>query len=161
MLSFSLLTNPYYNEACRFPRDPSCICSETLCRWAAALYFQIRPPSEPHSVVAVCSLSVSLWEERCDFPTSAPTMYFFTSLLTFGWHSLSSAFPNPPRLESRLKSGWCNDFHFLKSTLDPRLTRRKDICCTWDQSQVGIEKLHKSRDWLILSILSSVLARRA
>lgn len=107
------------------------------CRWVVLLYFQCRPPSEPYSVVAVCNLSVSLWEERCDFPTSAPTMYFFTSLLTFGWHSLISAFPNPPRLGSRFKSVWCNDFHFLKSTLDPRLTRRKDICCTWDQSQVG------------------------
>ena len=37
-----------YDEACRFPRDPSWIRSETLCRWAVALYFQIRPPSEPH-----------------------------------------------------------------------------------------------------------------
>lgn len=69
-------------------------------------------------------------------------VYFFsTSLLTFAWHRLISAFPNPPRLGSRLKSGWCNDFHFLKSTPDPRPTRREDICCTWDQSQVGKRKL--------------------
>lgn len=39
------------------------------------LYLQCRPPCV--AVVAVCSLSVSLWEERCDFPTSAPTMYFY------------------------------------------------------------------------------------
>lgn len=69
-----------------------------------------------------------------------PPLCTLTSLLTFfGWHSPSSAFPNPPRLGITFirKSGSCNDFHFLKSTLDPRLTRREDIRCTWDHSQVS------------------------
>lgn len=87
-------------------------------------------------------------------------MYFFTSLLTFGWHSLISAFPNPPSLGSRLKSSWCNGFHFLKSTLDPRLARRKDICCTWDQSQVCI-KLHTADTAFFLYLRNSSLSRHA
>lgn len=102
---------------------------------------------------SVCSssLSVSWWEERRDFPTSAPTMYFY--IPAYVWLA-QPEFRIPKSSQIGItfflflffffnykkrggKSCWCNDLHFLKSTLDPRLTRRKDICCTWDPSQVG------------------------
>lgn len=95
------------------------------------------------------SLSVSWWEERRDFPTSAPTMYFY--IPAYVWLAQPEfRIPKSSQIgitfflflflnykKGKKKSCWCNDLHFLKSTLDPRLTRRKDICCTWDPSQVG------------------------
>lgn len=112
-----------------------------LCRWGVV--FQCRPPSLQS---LQCAASVFLYGRSGATSPLLPPLCTFTSLLTFGWHSRSSAFPNPPRLGSRFKkSGWCNGFHSLKSTLDPRLTRREDICCTWDQSQVGTRKLHEQR----------------
>lgn len=99
------------------------------------------------AVAAVCSLSVSWWEERCDFPTSAPTMYFY--IPAYVWLA-QPEFRIPKSSQIGItflkKSGWCNDFHFLKSTPDLRPTRRKDICCTWDPSQVGNAELDESGD---------------
>lgn len=63
---------------------------------------------QPHSAAAACSLGASLWEERRDFPTSAPTMRSYIPAYVFGWHSPSSAFPNPPRLGSRLSENRAN-----------------------------------------------------
>ncbi|XP_026156329.1 feline leukemia virus subgroup C receptor-related protein 2-like isoform X4 [Mastacembelus armatus] len=52
-------------------------------------------------------------------------MYFFTSLLTFGWHSPVSAFPNPPRLGSRLKIGLMQRFPLFKIYSRPSADQKK------------------------------------